>query len=181
MQDGAEREAEEIFGARSCGQAGRSGQNMGLSKEVQQMAVSVKKAVLWRREVENQPGILATTLKPLAEAGADLQVVMGYRLPGDESKAIIELHPVSNKKSKAAAEAAGLTPSSIATLAVEGDNKPGLGHAIAQAVGDAGINIAFIVAQVVGRKYSAVFGFANESDANRAASLIKKAVPAKKK
>jgi hypothetical protein len=135
---------------------------------------------LWRKEVKNQPGVLATTLKPLAEAGADLQVVMGYRLLGSESKAVIELHPVANKKAKAAAEAAGLTPSSIATLAVEGDNKPGLGHAIAKAIGNAGINMAFIVTQVVGRKYSAVFGFENESDANKAAALIKKAAPARK-
>lgn len=44
------------------------------------MAVTVKKAVLWRKEVESQPGVLAATLKPLAEAGADLQIVMGYRL-----------------------------------------------------------------------------------------------------
>ena len=41
------------------------------------MAVTVKKAVLWRKEVENEPGVLATTFKPLAEAGADLQVVLG--------------------------------------------------------------------------------------------------------
>ena len=139
------------------------------------MAATVKKAVLWRKEAESEPGVLATTLKPFAEAGADLQVVMGYRLPGNESKAVIELYPVSNKKSKAAAEAAGLTPSTIATLAVEGDNKPGLGYAIGKAIGDAGINMAFIVTQVVGRKYSAVFGFENEADANKAAVLIKKA------
>jgi hypothetical protein len=41
---------------------------------------------------------------------------------------------------------------------VEGDNRPGLGHAIAKAIGDAGINISFVMAQVVGRRYSAVFG-----------------------
>ncbi len=145
------------------------------------MAVTVKKAVLWRKEVENQPGALAAALGPLAQAGADLQVVMGYRLPGNENKAVIEVHPVANKKSKAAAEAAGLSPSSIATLAVEGDNKPGLGHAIATAIGEAGINMAFIVAQVVGRKYSAVFGFESEADANQAAALIRKAAPARKR
>jgi hypothetical protein len=66
-------------------------------------------------------------------------------------------------------------------LAVEGDNKPGLGHAIAKAIGDAGINMTFVVAQVVGRKYSAVFGFENESDANKAANLIRKAAPVRKK
>ncbi len=71
------------------------------------MAVTVKRAILWRREVDNQPGMLANTLHPLSEAGADLQVVMAYRYPGGENKAAIELHPVSGKKSVAAAQRAG--------------------------------------------------------------------------
>jgi len=40
------------------------------------MAVTVKKAILWRREVDNHPGMLANILQPLSAAGADLQVVM---------------------------------------------------------------------------------------------------------
>ena len=87
----------------------------------------------------------------------------------DDAKAAIELYPVSGKKSAAAAQTAGLAPSSISTLVVEGDNRPGLGHAIAKAAGDAGINMSFVMAQVVGRKYSAVFGFENEVDASKAA------------
>jgi hypothetical protein len=139
------------------------------------MAVTVKKAILWRREVDNYPGMLANTLQPLSEAGTDLQVVMAYRYPGGENKAAIELHPVSGKKSAAAAQTAGLAPSSISTLLVEGDNQPGLGHAIAKAIGDAEINMSFVMAQVVGRRYSAVFGFENEADASKAATLIKRA------
>ena len=46
---------------------------------------------------------------------------------------------------------------------------------------DAGINIAFMVAQVVGRRFSAVFGFENEADTKKAAGLIKKAAAGKKK
>jgi len=72
------------------------------------MAVTVKKAMLWRKEVDNRPGMLASTLQPLAEAGADLQVVMAYRYPGGEDKAAIELHPVSGRKPNAAARAAGI-------------------------------------------------------------------------
>ena len=139
------------------------------------MAVTVKKAMLWRKEVDNRPGMLASTLQPLAEAGADLQVVMAYRYPGGEDKAAIELHPVSGRKPNAAARAAGLAPSSIPVLLVEGDNKPGLGHAIAKALGEAGINMSFVMAHVVGRKYAAVFGFENQADANKAATLIRKA------
>ena len=63
------------------------------------MSVTVKKIVLWRKEVENQPGTLANALAPLANAGADIHVVMTYRFPGAESKAAIELYPVTGKKS----------------------------------------------------------------------------------
>jgi len=64
--------------------------------------------------------------------------------------------------------------SSISTLVVEGDNRPGLGHTIAKAVGDAGINMSFVMAQVVGRVYSALFGFEHEADASKAATLIRR-------
>jgi len=145
------------------------------------MPVTVKKIVLWRTEVDNKPGILAGVLQPLADAGANLQVLMGYRYPGDPGKAAIELCPVTGKKSLAAARAAGLEASSIPTLLVEGDNKPGLGASIARAAADAGVNLAFLVAQVIGRKYSFVVGFETEDDARKAAALIKKVTTGKKK
>jgi hypothetical protein len=139
------------------------------------MAVTVKKAVLWRKETDNRPGMLATTLEPLAEAGADLQTVMAYRYPGGTERAAIELHPVAGRKPVAAAKIAGLAPSAIPALLVQGDNRQGLGHALAKALGDAGINLSFMMAQVMGRRYAAMFGFENEADVARAAALIKKA------
>ncbi len=145
------------------------------------MPVTVKKIVLWRGEVENKPGVLAGVLQPLATAGADLQVLMGYRYPGEPGKAVVELYPVTGKKSVAAAGAAGLQASSIPTVLVEGDNKPGLGAAIARAMADAGVNLAFLVAQVMGRKYSAIIGFETEEDARKAAALIKRISAGKKK
>ena len=145
------------------------------------MSVTVKKIVLWRKEVENQPGILANALAPLANAGADIHVVMAYRFPGAESKAAIELYPVTGKKSATAAAEAGFSASAIPALLVEGDNRAGLGYATAQAIADAGINMDFLVAQVVGRKYSAVFGFESDADATKCAAIIRKATAAKKK
>src|SRR5215469_197652 len=138
------------------------------------MAVTVKKAVIWRKEIDNRPGMLASTLEPLSEAAADLQVIMAYRHPGGTDKAAIELHPVSGRKSVAAAKTAGLAPSDIAALLVQGDNRRGLGHALTKAIGDAGINLSFVMAQVVGRRYSAMFGFENEADAAKAMPVIKK-------
>jgi hypothetical protein len=145
------------------------------------MAVTVKAITVWRREVENAPGVLAGTLEPFAKGGADLQVVMGYRYPGNEAKAAIELYPVAGRTLTAAAKAAGLEDSGIPTLLVTGDNKPALGHAIAKALADAGLNVAFLVAQVIGRRYSAVIGFDKAEDAKKAASLLKRVTVAKKR
>lgn len=145
------------------------------------MLVTVKNISLWRKEVENQVGSLAHTLEPLSKAGANLHVLMGYRYPGEGTKAAIELYPVAGKKMTAAASEAGLSASSIPTLLVEGDDRPGLDFAIAQAIAGAGVNMTFFVAQSVGRRFSAVLGFENEADAKTAAPLIKKATTSKKK
>ena len=139
------------------------------------MPVTVKKVALWRRELDNRPGALAGVLEPLVRAGTDFQVAMGYRFPGNETRAAVELAPVTGKKSAAAAQQAGLQPSTIPTLIVSGDDRPGLGYSLAQGMADAGINMAFLVAQVIGRKYSAIFGFESEADADRAVAIIKRA------
>jgi hypothetical protein len=75
-----------------------------------------EKDVLWRKEVENRSGILANALAPLANAGTDIHVVMGYREPGQESKAAIEFYPVTGKKSVTAAKEAGFSASAIPAL-----------------------------------------------------------------
>jgi hypothetical protein len=139
------------------------------------MALTIRNIELWRKETENKPGSLAATLRPFAKGGADLQIVMAYRYPGQEQKAAIELFPVAGKKLTDAALAEGLSVSGIPTLLVEGDNRPGLGHAIAQSIADAGINLTFLVTQVIGRKYSAVMGFDSADEAKDAVALIKKA------
>jgi len=139
------------------------------------MAVKLKSVVLWRKEVTNRPGVLADTLEPFAKQGADLQIVMGYRYPGEERKAAIELYPIAGKKMTEAAQASGWSGSSIPAVMVQGDNKAGLAHAVAKSIGDAKINLTFLVAQVIGRKYSAVIGFETEQDSKRAAALIRQA------
>src|SRR5437763_4609104 len=145
------------------------------------MPVTVKNISLWRKEVENQVGTLAHTLEPVTKAGANLQLLMGYRYPGEGTKAAIELYPIAGKKVTAAASEVGLSASSIPTLLVEGDDRPGLGFSIAQAMAGAGVNLTFFVAQSTGRKFSAVLGFETENDAKTAAPLIKKATTSKKK
>ena len=139
------------------------------------MAVSVKVITLWRREIENKPGMLAQVLEPLAGKGADLQVLMAYRFPGDESRGAVELYPVTGKRASAAAEAAGLTPATdIPALLVEGSNRAGIGFETTRAIAESGINLSFLVAHVIGSKFSAVYGFDTDADRDRAAAMLKK-------
>jgi hypothetical protein len=145
------------------------------------MAVTVKRVTLWRGEVTDRPGALAATLEPIAQAGVDLSVCMGYRIPGHSGRAVIELAPIAGKKATSAAQAAGLAPAAIPALLVTGDNRAGLGHAIGSALAGAGINLGFLVTQVIGRKFTSVAGFDSEADAARAAPLIKKAAASKPK
>jgi hypothetical protein len=73
------------------------------------MAITVKKIILWRAEVDDRPGALATALEPPVKAGADSKVVMGYRHPIAAGKATIQVFPISSKKAAAAVSAAGLS------------------------------------------------------------------------
>lgn len=141
------------------------------------MAVTVKKIVVWRTDVEDQAGALSGVLAPLAEVGVDLQVVMSYRYLDGEHKAAVEVCPISGKKSTTtAASKVGLAASATPTLLVQGDNRPGLGYAIAQAVAEAGINVMFLVAQVIGTQFSAVMGFEDAEESKEATTIIKKAI-----
>jgi len=139
------------------------------------MAIAVKKVALWRKEVANDPGVLANVLQPLAEAGANLRVVMGYTIPGQADRAAIEVFPISGKRVSDAASRAGLGASPIACLLVEGDDRAGLGSDMARAIADSGVNISFVMAETIGRRFSAVFGFHSDADAASAAKAIKSA------
>ena len=100
------------------------------------MAINVKPVALWRREIENKPGAVANVLENLRNI--DLQVVMAYRYPGNPERGAVEAYPITGKKTVQAAQAAGLSASTIPALLVEGDNKAGLGYAITKALSEAG-------------------------------------------
>jgi len=142
------------------------------------MAISVKPIALWRREIQDRPGALAESLAPLADASVNVTILMAYRIPGQAGHGAVELFPVSGKRATAAAERGGFSASSIPALLVEGDDSPGLGSRLSRAIAETGINLDFVVAQVVARRYSAVFGFGDEESARRAVAVIKKAASA---
>jgi len=139
------------------------------------MAFTVKKIILWCKQVDDKPGGLATALAPLADAGADLEVVMGTAMPGDAGRATVGVFPLQGRKAIAAAKAAGFgVASSMPALLVVGDDSQGLGSKIAQDIADAGINIGFVIALRIDRNFAAVFGFQDGDAASTATRLIRR-------
>jgi len=135
------------------------------------MAVQIRRVQLWRTEIRNKLGVLAATLEPLAQAGADLSGVMEYQVPGRSTRATVKILPSTGRR---AAQAAGFTLSPAPVILVEGDNRPGLAYNVTVAIAWADITVRFLSAQVVGDRYSAILGFRTDAEARRATWLIRR-------
>lgn len=134
----------------------------------------VTKTHVWANEIPDRPGSLADALETLTNAGANLECVIARRKAEKRGTGVMFLTPLRGKKVLAAARRAGFNEAGrIATLRVEGNDKPGAGAAITQAVGDAGINMRGLSAAVVGRKFVVYLGFDSEEDAAIAARAIR--------
>jgi len=144
--------------------------------------ITIRKIILWRREVDSRPGAFTNVLEPFVNTGTDLQVVMRYRHPREDNKAIVEVCPQSEEEEKwrPAMQAAGLKASYVLALLIEGDHVPGLGYGVAKTIADLDIKIMFLGAQTIDGKYTATIGFESDADAEKAAVsllLIKLEVP----
>ena len=135
------------------------------------MALTLKEITLWRRHMDNTPGALAQVLEPFT--GSDLNVVMAYRVPGKETQAVVELYPITGKRATARAKASGLVPADIPALLVQGTNRAGLGFDTTTAFAEAGINLAFLVTQVIGTRFASVYGFDSDADRQKAMQILK--------
>lgn len=139
------------------------------------MALKVTKVEVWAGEMQDKPGELARILGALADAGANIECVIGRRQPDKPGTGVVFVTPIRGKKVQAAAQSAGLSPASnVPTLRVEGADKPGLGAKLASAIADAGVNLRGVSAAVIGKKFVVYFGFDSADDAAKAARALKK-------
>src|SRR3981189_3320094 len=134
--------------------------------------LTVKTVQLWILIGADRKGRPRDAVEPRVEAGANLQIVMGYRYPGELDRAAVEVFPVDGPTQEAAARKAGFEQSDTPCRRGDGEGRNGPGAQMARALSDAGISMAFCVAQTVGRKFTAVIGFLTEEDAAKATKII---------
>ena len=138
------------------------------------MAVRIKRIELWSTEVSSRPGALAEALEPLAQGNVDLKVVRVRAVTGSTGRLSVEVYGGTSKRALMVARGAGFSVAASTTVLVQGDNRPGLAYAVANAVAWAGIGVRDLDAEVVGTRYSAVLTFDTEADAEKAVSVIRK-------
>ena len=139
------------------------------------MALKVAKMKVWVAEIKDQPGGLAACLDTLAKAGANLECLIARRQTNRPRTGAVFLTPLAGRKVLTAAASLGFHAAQrIATLRVEGDNRPGIGASIARAAGSVGVNMRGTTALVIGRKFVCYLGFDRASDATKAAQAIRR-------
>jgi hypothetical protein len=135
---------------------------------------------VWSGEIQDQPGGLAGVLRKLADANADLEMVVARRQPDRPGAGMVFLAPVKGRKATAAAAIGGLSPATgVAALRVEGTNRPGLGAKMTGAIADSGINLRGLSAAVLGSRFVAYMSFDSPEDAEKAAKAIEATTAAK--
>lgn len=135
------------------------------------MSFAIKKATIWKIETPNTPGAMASTLGPLAQSGANLDLVMGYTNP-EKTLASVEVYPIAAGRSQTAARSAGFSKADFPCVVISGKNQPGIGRRIAAALADAGVSINFFVAQAAGPNYVGLFSFEAQSEADLAVKIL---------
>lgn len=138
------------------------------------MALKVTKTDVWAVEIQDQPGGLAKVMETIAAAGANLQCVIARRQPDKPGTGVAFVTPLTGPKVLAAAATVGFQEGRrIATLKVEGSDRPGMGAQLAKAIAGAGVNLRGVTAVALGRQFVGYFGFDSWDAADKAAAALK--------
>ena len=137
------------------------------------MTLVVERVDVWAASINDQPGGLAGTLAPLAEAGADLNFVVARRAPDRPGTGVVFVAPLEGVAQMAAADQAGFAVAdSLHSVRVQGDNRPEIGAEFTKSLAGAGINLRGLSAAVIGERFIMYLAVDTNEDAEKAMSLL---------
>jgi len=129
------------------------------------MELLVEKEEVWAASIEDKPGALAATLSVLHAAGADLDFIIVRRAPEKPGTGVVFVTPLRGDREIRAAATVGFSvTSTLHSVRVEGPNEPGIAAKLAQAVGDAGVNMRGFSAASIGTRFVAHIGVDSAED-----------------
>ena len=140
------------------------------------MNLMVKRVDVWAAGIKDEPGGLAKVLDGLRAAGADLDFVVARRAPEKPGTGVVFVTPLRGDREVSAAATLGFNvTSSIQSVRVEGENRPGVAAELSKKLAAAGINLHGLSAAVIGPKFIIYISLDTAEDAVKATEILKKA------
>jgi hypothetical protein len=137
------------------------------------MALQIRRVQVWSGEIPDRPGAAAAILELLVRAGADLEFIFNRPHPHKGETSVIFLAPISGPEQMQAARLANLGPAlDVAMLAVDGNNRPGMGFEIMSKLAIAGINLRGLSISALGQRFAAYLAFDNLDIATQALQIL---------
>jgi ACT domain-containing protein len=133
----------------------------------------VEHAETYAAKIKDAPGALANKLTALAEAGADLELIISRRAPDEPGAGVVFVTPLRGDQEIQAATVSGFSVSNgMHSVRIEGENKPGIAAELAGKIGESGINLRGFSAAVIGTKFVVYLALDTPEDAHKIKGLI---------
>jgi len=140
------------------------------------MELIVERVDVWAATIKDERGSLAQLLTGLQEAGADLDFIVARRAPEKPGTGVVFLTPLRGDREIAAAAELGFNvTSSVNSVRVEGENKPGVAAELTQKLAAAGIDLRGLSAAVIGARFILYIGLYSAADAVKAVNILREA------
>lgn len=140
------------------------------------MNLVVERVDVWAASIKDEPGGLAWLLSGLRDAGADLDFIVARRAPDKPGTGVVFVAPLRGDEVIAAASDLGFDVTrSLHSIRVEGANKAGRAADLTEKLAAEGVNLRGISAATTGDRFIMYLALDCESDADRAAEILKRA------
>ena len=137
------------------------------------MDLIVDSVEVWAAPIKEGPGSLAALLAGLREAGADLELIIARRTPEEPGAGVVFVAPLRGDREIAAAGVLGFNlAQSVASLRIQGPDRPGVAAELAQKLAAADLNLLGLSAAVIGSRFIIYIRLQSRADAGRAKRVL---------
>jgi predicted amino acid-binding ACT domain protein len=137
------------------------------------MDLDVERVDVWAAPIKDQAGAVASLLKDLHRAGADLQFVIARRSPDVPGTGVVFVTPLQGEQETRAASRLGVNLThSLHSIRIRGHDRAGIVGDLMQALADGGINLRGLSASVLGTQFIAYVGVDSSDDAMKAMDIL---------
>lgn len=137
------------------------------------MDLIVERVNVWAASIRDKVGGLSHLLAGLKDAGADLDFIIARRAAEKPGTGVVFVTPLRGDREVAAAARLGFNvTSSVNSVRVEGDNRPGAASEVTEKLAAAGINLRGFSAAVIDPRFILYIGLDNAKDAEKAVNIL---------